>query len=135
MPPAEAIIANVSTVATKLKKKVIMHHEGVLGHHTVTHASSDPWHQWEGFVVILVLLHILILVFYAWVLYKDKGKQKRRNTGLCDNAPTKENLGRHNKSSGEAAGAAAAAAAGFIAQWRTPKDVLAAREKLRLGKV
>lgn len=93
--------------------------QGLSGHHTIPH-HADPWHQWEGFVVILVLLHVAVLAFYAWVLYHDKKDKKDRKK-----AGYKEGKAPSAKPSSHSSG-------GIMAAWRTPKDIL---QKQRLGKV
>ena len=52
----------------KTRHRATVIHEELLGHRSVpsSHHSSDPWHQWEGLVIILVILHVLVILFYAW---------------------------------------------------------------------
>jgi hypothetical protein len=60
---ASPTLQNLSALPTK--RKVVLP-EGLSGHHHIPH--HDPWHQWEGLIVILVILHIGVLLFYTWIL-------------------------------------------------------------------
>mmetsp|Transcript_71941 Transcript_71941/g.158861 ORF Transcript_71941/g.158861 Transcript_71941/m.158861 type:complete len:114 (-) Transcript_71941:151-492(-) len=105
----------LSPLPLSSKQKVVLrdtyHTEHVGGHHRMPH-GDDPLFAWEGVVVVIVAAHVLVLLFYVWMLYKDGAAPK-----------------------GRAARHAGSAKPSVLAAWRTPRDVLVAREKERLGKV
>lgn len=89
--------------------------QGLDPHHVTPHGHRrQQWEQWEGLVLVLVLVHLVALAFWASLLYSTR--QAKR---------------------GEAAGrdARGAGAAAQPQRWRTPRDVLLAAQKARLGKV
>lgn len=112
--------APVPTLQTK--RKVVLP-EGLAGHHSIPH-HGDPWHQWEGFVVILVLLHIAVLAFYSYVLYRER-RDKRERRRVAGGSSVIKGEGIRGTSG------AAKAVSSPLSGWRTPKDIL---EKQRLGK-
>eukprot|EP00798_Chlamydomonas_sp_ICE-L_P004392 gene4392-14518_t len=64
-------------LASGAKRRVV--HQDLSGHHTVAH--QDPWHQWEGLVFVLLVIHILALVFWSYVLYKERSRKKTGKGG------------------------------------------------------
>lgn len=81
--------------------------QGLSDHHA--HVHQDGWHHMEGLVVALVLIHVLAFIYWCYLLYASKKPLLRKK---------KTESYRDVKS----------------AEWRTPKEVLAAYKKARLGK-
>ncbi|KAG1668121.1 hypothetical protein FOA52_003908 [Chlamydomonas sp. UWO 241] len=143
--PAPVPLAPVREQSSK--QKVVLrdtyHAEhGPGGHHKVPH-PGDPMFAMEGFVGLLVAAHVLVMIFVAWALLKDRsraGRKRRGGAAVADggrahHAGNGGGAGSSSSSVPSAASSAATAAGSLLSQWRTPKDVLAAREKERLGKV
>lgn len=103
--------------------------QGLDPHHVTPHHSHhlrrDAWHQWEGLVLVLVLVHLLALAFWASLLYSTRANRQSRASG---GAAAK-------RAAATAAASSAAAAAQQPQKWRTPRDVLLSYQKARLGKV
>lgn len=94
--------------------------QGLDPHHVTLHGHRrQQWEQWEGLVLVLVLVHLVALAFWASLLYSTR-EQRRAKRGDA------------------AAGRDSSRVAGAAAQpqrWRTPRDVLLSAQKARLGKV
>ncbi|GAX82391.1 hypothetical protein CEUSTIGMA_g9819.t1 [Chlamydomonas eustigma] len=123
MPPT---LKNVSSLPTK--RKVVLP-EGLSGHHHIPH--HDPWHQWEGLIVILVILHIGVLLFYAWILMEDKKKEKKQRSMHS----SIEDRNRKGGGTFSLRGGTLGNSPANKNEWRTPKEILASYQKQRLGKV
>jgi hypothetical protein len=106
--------------------------QGLDPHHVTPHHSHhlrrDAWHQWEGLVLVLVLVHLLALAFWASLLYSTRANRQGRAGSGSGAAASK-------RGAAAAAGSAAAAGAAQPQKWRTPRDVLLSYQKARLGKV
>ena len=77
---------------------------------------KDAWHQFEGLVFALIVIHVAAFAFWCYLLYKSRASKAEAASGA----------------KGVKAGAAAAAtAAGGI---KSPKDILKAYQKAQLGK-
>eukprot|EP00195_Chlamydomonas_chlamydogama_P006447 CAMPEP_0202899974 /NCGR_PEP_ID=MMETSP1392-20130828/9359_1 /ASSEMBLY_ACC=CAM_ASM_000868 /TAXON_ID=225041 /ORGANISM="Chlamydomonas chlamydogama, Strain SAG 11-48b" /LENGTH=122 /DNA_ID=CAMNT_0049586279 /DNA_START=332 /DNA_END=700 /DNA_ORIENTATION=- len=115
VPNITAALPVITAASTTTKRKVVLP-EGLSGHHTLPH--HDPWHQWEGLVVILVVVHLMALVFYVWVLYSGDAAKRRSGKEHGSRASSQHKLSGPWRST----------------EWRSPKEILAAYQKQRLGK-
>ncbi|PNW88077.1 hypothetical protein CHLRE_01g013200v5 [Chlamydomonas reinhardtii] len=88
------------------------------------HHPKDGWQIFElDLVVILVACHGIAFVFFAWLLYRTRrGVPGTRTGGKW--APGSAGSSREPSRKGTT---------GF--EWRTPREILAAQQKARLGKV
>lgn len=114
--------------ASTSKKHVVLP-KGVHPQHVTPH-HTDALHQWEGLLVILVFVHLVAFLFWGWLLYRSRdGKAKR--AGVASAGQGSSGAGRNGSSGVAAAGSAPAKKL----EWRTPRDILSAYNKQRLGKV
>lgn len=80
-------------------------------------SHKDAWHQFEGLVFALVMIHVAAFAFWCYLLYKSKAaRAEAAGTGK----------------GGVKAGAAAAATAAGVG--KSPKEILKAYQKAQLGK-
>jgi hypothetical protein len=93
---------------------VLPHSEHLYPQHT---QHKDAWHQFEGLVFALVMIHVAAFAFWCYLLYKSKAARAADGSG---------------PKGGVKAGAAAAATA--AGDWKTPKEILKAYQKAQLGK-
>lgn len=74
-PPSELLPPLPRNNRQKVVLRDQYHAEHVGGHHRLPH-GDDPLFAWESIVVLIVAAHLLVLLFYAWVLYKDGSAAK-----------------------------------------------------------
>jgi hypothetical protein len=87
------------------------------------HHHKDAWHQFEGLVVVLVACHGVAFLFWAWLLYKT------RRASLAAGGGGARGAGGPRGAKGQARKTTPAS------EWRTPREILLAQQKAKLGKV
>ncbi|KXZ41885.1 hypothetical protein GPECTOR_252g632 [Gonium pectorale] len=112
----------------------------ILGRTEHEHPPKDAWHQFEGLVVVLVAIHALAFLFWAWLLYKTRragGNTVKAVAGAGAGAGSGARSGKWSKSSGGSGPPAATSprrtAPAF--EWRTPREILAQQRAKAGGKV
>jgi hypothetical protein len=93
-----------------MPKQVVLP-EGLSSPHN-QHHSKDPWHQFEGLVFALIVIHMAAFAFWCYLLYKSRSKRAE------------------GSSSGSSRGKSAAGQG----EWKSPKEILKAYQKAQLGK-
>ncbi|GLC44803.1 hypothetical protein PLESTB_001212400 [Pleodorina starrii] len=88
------------------------------------HHHKDAWHQFEGLVVVLVACHAVAFLFWAWLLYKTR----RANGAAAGGGGSAGSKGAKGKAS-----PARKTTPAF--EWRTPREILLAQQKAKMGKV
>lgn len=95
----------------------------ILGREHVHH-HKDAWHNFEGLVVVLVACHAVAFLFWAWLLYKT------RRAGVSSTPTGAKAAG---KGKGSTPGHLHKTTPAF--EWRTPREILLAQQKAKMGKV
>lgn len=98
------------------KQHVVLPHQQhhLYPQHQQQQQHKDAWHQFEGLVFALVMIHVAAFAFWCYLLYKSKAA--RADAAAKGGART---------------GKPAAATGG---DWKAPKDILKAYQKAQLGK-
>jgi hypothetical protein len=90
-------------------------HQHAPGHPDHPQHHRDPFHQFEGLLGVLVVVHLAAFGFWCYLLYASRKRKQEKAAAVGGSSSVP-------------------GASSKLGDWRSPRDVLKAYQKAHLGK-